>query len=43
MVFHVPITLREYARFTVAVSETVVGDRRRARDAEHDSRSLAEV
>jgi Xaa-Pro dipeptidase len=24
MVFHVPITLREYARFTVAVSETVV-------------------
>src|SRR5581483_12377237 len=24
MVFHVPITLRDYARFTVAVSETVV-------------------
>jgi len=24
MVFHVPITLREYARFTVAVSETVM-------------------
>jgi Xaa-Pro dipeptidase len=24
MVFHVPITLREYARFTVAVSETAV-------------------
>jgi Xaa-Pro dipeptidase len=22
-VFHVPITLRDYARFTVAVSETV--------------------
>ena len=24
MVFHMPITLREYAKFTVAVSESVV-------------------
>ena len=24
MVFHIPITLRDYAKFTVAVSETVV-------------------
>lgn len=31
MVFHVPITLRDYARFTVAVSETVVVTERGSR------------
>ncbi len=36
MVFHVPITLREYARFTVAVSETVVV-------TEHGCRALGAV
>ena len=29
MVFHVPVALREWGKFTVAVSETVAGDQRR--------------
>ena len=40
MVFHVPITLREYNRFTVAVSETVMVTERAARPFSAISREL---
>lgn len=40
MVFHVPITLRDYARFTVAVSETLVVTERGCRALSRLSRDL---
>src|SRR3954468_1870405 len=40
MVFHVPITLREYNRFTVAVSETVMVTERASRPFSAISREL---
>ena len=43
MVFHVPITLREYARWTVAVSETVVVTATGARTLSALPRDLVEV
>jgi len=43
MVFHVPITLREYARWTVAVSETVVVTAEGARPLSALPRDLVEV
>jgi Xaa-Pro dipeptidase len=40
MVFHVPITLREYNKFTVAVSETVMVTDKAARTFSTIDRSL---
>ena len=43
MVFHIPITLRSYARFTVAASETVVVTEAGARPLNDLSQELVEV
>ena len=43
MVFHVPITLREYGKFTVAVSETVVITQRGHRTSSRISRDLVQA
>ena len=43
MVFHVPITLREYNQFTVAVSETVMVTERAARPFSTISRELVQA
>jgi Xaa-Pro dipeptidase len=43
MVFHVPITLREYAKWTVAVSETVVVTAEGARPLSALPRDLVQV
>jgi len=43
MVFHIPITLRDYAKFTVAVSETVVVTETGCRALSNIPRDLVEV
>ena len=43
MVFHIPITLRDYAKFTVAVSETVVVTETGWRSLSNIPRDLVEV
>lgn len=43
MVFHVPVALREYAKFTVAVSETVVVTDGAARPLSHIGREMLRV
>ena len=43
MVFHVPIALREYGKFTVAVSETVVVTQAAARPLSRISREMLRV
>ena len=43
MVFHVPITLRDYGRFTVAVSETIEVTSRGPRILSKLSRDLVEA
>jgi Xaa-Pro dipeptidase len=43
MVFHVPITLREYAQWTVAVSETVAVTPQGARPLSRLPRALVEA
>jgi Xaa-Pro dipeptidase len=43
MVFHVPITLREYNKFTVAVSETVMVTDKAARTFSTISRDIVQA
>jgi Xaa-Pro aminopeptidase len=43
MVFHVPITLREYNKFTVAVSETVIVTEKAAKTYSTISRDLVQA